>query len=330
VLRVVTTFSPAAATTAGLSHSGQQGSPISIASSPLLPSPAPSLSDSAVNEIYFSYATSMFALVDSGAPEALWNVQSPVTTPSGHQAITFTPQQVRKRIMGSGISIPADTTSSASPSDSVMSMDIDQENPAAGYVFGMGGMGDSPSVSICNNNYQFGLSTPSEPASSPMAEHIEFAKTTTDAEFEDFDMDCEYEQEFAFNSNLSPYAFGQITDERASMLARTEQAMDTNIDWVQAYVFGQGGMGLDFATLSDQMVQEMADQNGDYTVHMAIDINSPPAVQHQGVSTQPQPTSISQPSAVSQNQVSTSMPPPPPPSTSSSHGYPHPALRTAS
>jgi hypothetical protein len=44
-----------------------------------------------------------------------------------------------------------------------------ESDPAQGYVFGMGGIGGD--FSTLGNNYQFGLSTLSDAASSPIAEH---------------------------------------------------------------------------------------------------------------------------------------------------------------
>jgi hypothetical protein len=267
------------------------------------PTAAPGLTHSQVSDIWNSHVESLCSLMTNGPPETRWIALSPAVNSSGEQSFTRTTREALTRIMGDDATLVFAQTPHTSPSDSLMGMVVDEEESVAGYVFGMGGMGGD----IAPNNYQFGLSTPSEPASSPMAQHIEFANTA---------MDEESEQEGEFNSDLSPYAFGQITDTRTSMLARSEQAIDIDSNAVQEYVFGQGGMGLDFATLSDQMVDHY---NGDYVIHMARETSSSAARRNQGAptaTTQPSVTNTAiQPSTGSQNQVSSSMPPPPLPTT---------------
>jgi hypothetical protein len=267
------------------------------------PTAAPGLTKSQVNEIWNSHVESLCSLMTNGPQETRWIALSPAVTSSGEQLFTRTTRETLGRIVGDDATLVFAQTPDASPSESLMGMVVDEEESVAGYVFGMGGMGGD----IAPNNYQFGLSTPTEPASSPMAEHVEFADTA---------MDEQSEQEGDFNSDLSPYAFGQLTDIRASRLASSEQAMDIDSDTVQDYVFGQGGMGLDFATLSDQMADN---HNGDYVVHIAMETRSSAARRNQGAptaTTQPSVTSTAiQPSAGSQTQVSSSMPPPPLPTT---------------
>jgi hypothetical protein len=222
-----------------------------------------SLTHSQVSDIWNSHVESLCTLMTNGPQETRWIALSPATNSSGEQLFTRTTREALTRIVGDDVTLVFAQTPDASPSESLMGMMVDEEQSVAGYVFGMGGMGGD----IAPENYQFGLSTPSEHASSPVAQHIEFSDT----------------------------------------------AMD--VDLVHAFVFGQNGMGLDFATLSDQMADH---HNGDYVVQMA-QTRSSAARQNQGAptaTTQPSATSTAiQPSASSQNQVSSSMPPPPRPTT---------------
>lgn len=160
-----------------------------------------------------------------------------------------------------------------------MGMEIDEEeSPVTGYVYGMGGMGrDFAGLSTPNNNYQFGLSSPTPPPS-PVAEHIECAMDV------DSPTPCPNQEAASLNDDAT----------------------------IQAYVFGQNGMGSDFVTLPDQM----AEQDRYYNINMATDgaMDSPPPRQVQGASANP-PGAATQSSAASQTQLSSSMPPPPPPAT---------------
>ena len=306
-LRVVTTFSPSV--TAGLTNSGQQGSPISPAptSAFLLPSPPPGLTDSELNGVYGAHLLSMYKLFIS-APEYLWHSESPAIMESGQQAISYTPEEGLAWTVGATASalIALNNSSpdagSVSPTDSSMGMEIDEQDSSANeYVYGMGGMvRDFADLSPpTNNNCYFGLSSPSEP-SSPM--FVECAMEVDSPAL------C-HNQEAATNSQT----------------ATSSVNYDAN---VQAFIFGKNGMGLDFATLYDQM----AEQSRSFVVNMAMDgaTGPPPLPQNQGSSTQPQPTTTTRPSVLSlassrnQTQVSSSyMPPPPRPLPTGTWIQPH-------
>lgn len=307
-LRVITTFSPTV--TAGLTQSGQQGSPISAAptSAFLLPSPPPSFTDSELNDVYGANLLSMYKLFISGAPEYLWHSESPVIMESGQQAISYTPEVGLAWTVGATASalIALNNSSpdagSVSPTDSLMGMEIDeQDSSATEYVYGMGGMGcDFADLSPPNNdNYYFGLSSPSEP-SSPMF------------------VECAMEVD-------SPAPCHNQEAATQPQMATSSSNDDAN---VQAFIFGKNGMGLDFATLYDQM----AEQNRSFLVNMAMDgaMGPPPSPQNQGSSTQPQPTGPTRPSVLSlasprsQTQVSSSsMPPHPTPLPTGTWIQPH-------
>ena len=305
VLRVVTTFNAA-----GMVQSGQEASPLNSACSPSTPTNRRTLSHAEISQIWNSHVDSMYALMANGPQETRWTGGSPVIAQSGEQMVTRTTQEALTRIMSGGTALAfsdgvtideadvayhlynqglvtlgdgefeasdmdykygqeATPNSDSSPyafgqvTDArASSLASAEAAPAQGYVFGMGGMDRDFAGLTPDQNYQFGLSTPSEPASSPPAEHNEFAET----------------------------------------------AMEIDSDPVQEYVFGQGGMDLDFETLSNQM----AEHNRDYIVHMVMDT----APTQPAATTQPSATGIAtQPSAGSQAQVSSSMPPPPRPIT---------------
>jgi hypothetical protein len=215
--------------------------------------------------------------------------------------------------------------------DFSMEMDVTPER-TSGYTFCMGQ--DSPITSTFAENYQFGLSTPSEPSTSPMQMDVTPELTPGYT----FGMG----QDSPTPEFTSGYTFGMGQDSpmpsTSPMPEHIECAMDVDTptpfynsapdSTIQAYVFGQNGMGLDFATLSDQM----AEQSRSFIVNMATDgaMGPPPPRQNQGSSTQPQPTAITRPSVLSlastgnQTQVSSSsMPPPPTPLPTGTWIQPH-------
>jgi hypothetical protein len=268
VLRVVTTFNAA-----GMVQSGQEASPLNSACSPSTPTNRRTLSHAEISQIWNSHVDSMYALMANGPQETRWIGGSPVIAQSGEQMVTRTTQEALTRIMSGGTDYKYGQEATPNSDSSLYafgqvtdarasSLASAEAAPAQGYVFGMGGMDRDFAGLTPDQNYQFGLSTPSEPASSPPAEHNEFSET----------------------------------------------AMDIDSDPVQEYVFGQGGMDLDFETLSNQM----AEHNRDYIVHMVM--NTAPT--QPAATTQPSATgTATQPSAGSQAQVSSSMPPPPRPIT---------------
>ena len=69
---------------------------------------------------------SMFALMESGVPEALWCAESPVTMESGQQAVSYTSGEVLEWIIGSTLFTAQTNSGSASPTDSLMGMEIDE------------------------------------------------------------------------------------------------------------------------------------------------------------------------------------------------------------
>ncbi|KAM0692128.1 hypothetical protein Q7P36_008329 [Cladosporium allicinum] len=296
VLRVVSTFNAA-----GMVQSGQEASPLNSACSPSTPTGRRVLSHAEVSQIWNSHVDSLYALMANGPQETRWIGGSPVIAQSGEQMVTRTTQEALTRIMSGGTALAFSDGVTIDEADvayhlynqglvtlvdgefeaSDMDYKYGQEAtfnsdsslyafgqvtdarasslasagaaPAQGYVFGMGGMDRDFAGLTPDQDHQFGLSTPSEPASSPPAEHNEFAET----------------------------------------------AMDIDSNPVQEYVFGQGGMDLDFGTLSNQM----AERNRDYIVHMVMDT----APTQPATTTQPSETGIAtQPSAGSQAQAQSS------------------------
>jgi hypothetical protein len=113
----------------------------------------------------------------NGPSATRWIGGSPVTTQSGEQMFTRTTQEALTRIMGD-CTVLADVAfrlyqQALRGESEDFEMDYEstlntESNPAQGYVFGMGGIGGD--FSTLGNNSQFGLSTLSEAALSPIAE----------------------------------------------------------------------------------------------------------------------------------------------------------------
>ena len=387
-----------------------------------------------VSDIWNSHVESLISLINDGPSEARWVGGSPVVTHFGQEMFRNTTHSALRSAMGPEASMVSFSHDGSLDMDALdeyayvfgggedgedfldfsMEMDVTPER-TSGYTFGMGQ--DSPITSTFAENYQFGLSTPSEPSTSPMQMDVTPELTSTQSEPSTSPMQMDVTPELtsgyvfgmgqdspsnspsptpelpsgyvfgmgqdsptpeltsgyvfgmgqdSSRSELTPeltsgYVFGMGQDSHSPtpdltsgyvfgmgqdspvpstspMPEHIECAM--NVDnptpshnsapdsTIQAYVFGQNGMGLDFATLSDQM----AEQSRSFIVNMATDgaTGPPPPRPNQGSSTQPQPTAITRPSVLSlastgnQTQVSSSsMPPPPAPLPTGTWIQPH-------
>jgi hypothetical protein len=344
-----------------------------------------------VSDIWNSHVESLISLINDGPSEARWVGGSPVVTHFGQEMFRNTTHSALRSAMGPEASMVSFSHDGSLDMDALdeyayvfgggedgedfldfsMEMDVTPER-TSGYTFGMGQ--DSPITSTFAENYQFGLSTPSEPSTSPMQMDVTPEPTSgytfgmgqdsptpqltsgyvfgmgQDSPSDSPSPTPELTSGYTFGMGqdsptpefTSGYTFGMGQDSpmpsTSPMPEHIECAMDVDTptpfynsapdSTIQAYVFGQNGIGLDFATLSDQM----AEQIRSFIVNMATDgaMGPPPPRQNQGSSTQPQPTAITRPSVLSlastgnQTQVSSSsMPPPPTPLPTGTWIQPH-------